>query len=120
MLSDSEKHDIIGNEFAGCKILSKLGSGGMGSVYKARHIGLDKLVCIKILSPQLAQNKRNVDFFIREARSIAKLDHPNIVQVYHVGKEKGIYFLMMSYVDGKSLDEVIKSSGPLKFKKATR
>jgi len=69
--------------FAGCEILKKLGQGGMGITYKARHIKLDKLVCIKLLSPQLSKDERQVEFFLREARSAAQLDHPNIVKVYN-------------------------------------
>lgn len=114
-----DEDELLGTEFAGCKILQKLGSGGMGSVYKAQHLGLDKIVCIKILPPQLAKNQRNVEFFLREARSIAHLEHPNILQVYHIGREKDTYYIIMSYIEGHSLADIIKTQGPLEFSKAT-
>lgn len=113
------KDTLLGTEFGGCKILEKLGSGGMGSVYKARHIGLDKLVCIKVLPPDLAKDKRNVEFFLREARSVANIDHPNILQVYHIGQEKDTYYIIMSYIEGSPLSQIIKVNGALSFEKAT-
>lgn len=111
--------DIAGSVFAGCKIISKLGQGGMGSVYKARHEALDKFVCVKLLSPELARDQRNIEFFLREARSAAKLEHPNIVHVYNFGQENGSYFIVMSYVEGKSLQELVNEKGPLPVKQAT-
>jgi len=105
--------------FAGCEILKKLGQGGMGITYKARHIKLDKLVCIKLLSPQLSKDERQVEFFLREARSAAQLDHPNIVKVYNFGCEKNTYFIIMSFVDGQSLQSIIDQKKKLDFKEAT-
>jgi len=110
---------IIGTVFAGCKIICKLGQGGMGTVYKAHQESLDKFVCVKLLSPDLAREQRNIDFFLREARSAAKLDHPNIVHVYNFGQENGAYFIVMSYVEGKSLQDVVAEKGPLPIKEAT-
>lgn len=111
---------FINTTFAGCKIIEKLGQGGMGAVYKAHNAGLDKIVCIKMLSTELARESRNVEFFLREARSAAKLDHPNIVQIYHFGQENGQYFIIMSYVEGKSLADIISEGGPLPVSEATR
>lgn len=108
-----------GTVFAGCRIISKLGQGGMGTVYKAHQESLDKFVCVKLLSPDLAREQRNIDFFLREARSAAKLDHPNIVHVYNFGKENGSYFIVMSYVEGKSLQDLVAEKGPLPVKDAT-
>lgn len=114
----AETDSLIGAELAGCKIIQKLGMGGMGSAYKAQHTLLDKTVCIKILSPALAEDERYVQFFLREARSVAKVDHPNIVQVYNVGKEKNTYFILMGYIDGKPLSEMITQSHGLPLDKA--
>ena len=110
---------IIGTVFAGCKIICKLGQGGMGTVYKAHQESLDKFVCVKLLSPDLAREQRNIDFFLREARSAAKLDHPNIVHIYNFGQENDAYFIVMSYVEGKSLQDVVAEKGPLPVKEAT-
>lgn len=111
--------DLAGTVFAGCKIISKIGQGGMGSVYKAHHEALDKFVCVKLLSTDLARDQRNIEFFLREARSAAKLEHPNIVHVYNFGQENGSYFIIMSYVEGKSLQDLVTEKGPLPVKDAT-
>lgn len=110
---------FINTELGGCKILEKIGFGGTGSVYKAHHIGLDKTVCVKILSPDLAKDERHVQFFLREARSAAKLDHPNIVQIYHVGMERGAHFIIMSFIQGKSLADIVAKKGALPVTEAT-
>ena len=104
---------VIGSVFAGCRIIAKIGQGGMGSVYMARQEALNKTVCVKFLSPELAREERNIEFFLREARSVAKLEHPNIVQVYNFGQENGAYFIIMSYIEGKSLEAVIAEKGPM-------
>ncbi len=117
-MTDNGK-DFSGTVFAGCKIISKLGQGGMGTVYKAHQEALDKFVCVKLLDPELARDQRNIEFFLREARSAAKLDHPNIVHVYNFGQENGSYFIVMSYVEGKSLQDMVTERGPLPVKEAT-
>lgn len=114
-----QEHDFSGTVFAGCRIINKLGQGGMGTVYKARHETLDMLVCVKLLSTELAREQRNIEFFLREARSAAKLDHPNIVHVYNFGQENGSYFIIMSYVEGKSLQDMVAENGPLRAKEAS-
>ncbi|HNW45253.1 MAG TPA: serine/threonine-protein kinase [Elusimicrobiales bacterium] len=111
--------DFRGKVFAGCKISDKLGQGGMGTVYLAHHENLDKLVCVKLLSPDLARDQRNIDFFLREARSAAKLEHPNIVHIYNFGQENGSYFIVMSYIEGKSLQDILEQRGVLPVPEAT-
>lgn len=115
----TETDSFSGSEFAGCRVIEKIGQGGMGAVYTARLLSLDKTVCIKILSPELAVDRRNVEFFLREARSAAKLDHPNIVHVYNFGLENGLYFILMSHIEGRSLDAVVENGGPLSTEAAT-
>ncbi len=107
-----------GQIFAGCKIERKIGQGGMGSVYKAHFLSLDKSVCVKILAKNLAADQRNVEFFLREARSAAKLEHPNIVQVYNFGQENGLYYIIMSYINGTPLDIIVKQKGALSVEEA--
>ena len=99
---------LIGQEIAGCVILEKISEGGMGTVFKAKHKALDRVVCVKILSPSLANDKKAVGLFLTEARAIAELDHPNIVFVYNVGKEKGFYFIVMTFIDGESLSSIVR------------
>lgn len=99
---------LIGKEISGCEILSKVAEGGMGAVFKARHKALNRIVCVKILSPSLANDKKAVSLFLTEARAIAELDHPNIVNVYNVGKEQGYYFIVMSFIEGQTLSSMLK------------
>ncbi|OGS09171.1 MAG: hypothetical protein A2270_06600 [Elusimicrobia bacterium RIFOXYA12_FULL_51_18] len=115
----TETDKFLGAAFAGCTIKEKIGQGGMGSVYTARHEALDRTVAVKILSPDLARDERNIEFFLREARSAAKLEHPNIVQIYNFGQENGSYFIIMSYIEGKSLSDMIAEKGPMTTDTAT-
>ncbi len=104
----NENPSLVGKEISGCEILNKVAEGGMGAVYKARHKALNRIVCVKILSPALANDKKAVELFLTEARAIAELDHPNIVNVYNVGKEKGYYFIVMSFIEGQTLSVLLK------------
>lgn len=106
----NENPSIVGTDISGCEILNKVAEGGMGAVYKARHKALNRIVCVKILSPALANDKKAVELFLTEARAIAELDHPNIVNVYNVGKEKGYYFIVMSYIEGQTLSMMLKKN----------
>jgi serine/threonine protein kinase len=115
----TEQDPLLGTTFAACKILEKVGQGGMGAVYKAQHLTLDKTVCIKVLAPNLSKDPRNIEFFLREARSVAKLEHPNIVQVYNFGEDNKVYYIIMSYINGQSLDRVIKEKGAFSIEDAS-
>jgi serine/threonine-protein kinase len=101
------------NAIEGYEILGKLGKGGMGSVYKARHQKLDKLVALKVLPPELASDQEYLDRFLREARAAAKLNHPNIVQALDVGESYGYHYFVMEYVEGKTVKDMIEHDGPL-------
>ncbi|MFA6433541.1 MAG: serine/threonine-protein kinase [Elusimicrobiales bacterium] len=115
----AETDNFIGTTFAGCRITAKIGQGGMGAVYTAHHAALDITVAVKLLSPELARERRNIEFFLREARSAAKLEHPNIVHIYDFGHENGSYFIVMSYIEGKSLADTIAEKGPMDPEAAT-
>ena len=119
-MANETEENLTGKEFAGCKVINKIGQGGMGTVYRAHHKALNKTVCVKILAKDLAADKRNLEFFLREARSAAKLDHPNIVHVYNFGKENHNYFIVMSFIDGKSLQDMVVKDGPMPAEKATK
>jgi serine/threonine-protein kinase len=94
-----------GRELGGYELVSKLGQGGMGAVYKARQKGLDRLVALKVLPRQLARDESFIDRFMREARSAGRLSHPNIVAGIDAGCADGYYYLAMEYVDGPNLGE---------------
>jgi serine/threonine protein kinase len=89
------------------EILQLLGRGGMGVVYKARQIELDRIVALKILPPGEFDSPKFVERFRREARSLAKLSHPNIVGVYDFGQSEGLFYFVMEFVDGLNLRQMI-------------
>lgn len=94
--------------FPTLEILELVGAGGMGAVYKARQPGLDRLVALKILPEELTHDPRFALRFTREARTLAKLSHPNIVSVFECGTVEGTYYFLMEFVDGPTLREVIR------------
>ena len=98
----------LGGTFHGLEVVELLGAGGMGVVYKARQPGLDRFVALKILSPQLSSDPEFVARFNREAKAMAALSHPGIVQIFDFGKEADLCFLVMEYVDGLSLRHLMK------------
>src|SRR6185295_7489082 len=92
---------------------AKLGEGGMGAVYKAHQIGMDRTVALKVLSQQLAGNSEFVQRFRREAQMSAKLDHLNVIRGITVGEDKGVHYFAMEFVDGENLSEVLARLGRL-------
>ncbi len=94
-------------------VIEPVGSGGMAEVYRARDELLGREVAIKVLSERLARDPTFVERFRREAQSAAGLSHPNIVSLYDYGSEGDTYFIVMEYIEGRTLDEVIREHGPL-------
>ncbi|MHC4599400.1 MAG: protein kinase domain-containing protein [Planctomycetota bacterium] len=113
--ADDEGDRLLGRVIGGCQVESKLGAGGMGTVYRAIQVSLNRPVALKILSNTLSTNEEYIARFEREARAVAVLNHPNIVQVYDMGKdeEEGFYFIVMEFVDGATLSELWKEKGVL-------
>jgi predicted Ser/Thr protein kinase len=109
---------IIGKQIGHCTVQRKLGQGGMGAVYLAHHPGLNKAVAIKVLPGDLASNPEFKERFFREARLAARLEHPNVVQVHDVGEEQGIHYISMQYVEGKSLDLILREKKKLSLNEA--
>lgn len=105
--------DLLDRALGKYVILEEIGRGGMGAVYKARDIELDRIVAIKVLSPYLVREPHLVQRFMREARLAANLDHPNIVAIYNIGGEGGYYYFVMKYLEGRPLKEMIAQRGPL-------
>jgi serine/threonine-protein kinase len=99
------------NAIEGYEIVGKLGKGGMGSVYKARHTRLNKFVALKVLPPELAGDQEYLDRFMREAHAAAKLNHQNIVQALDVGESYGYHYFVMEYVDGVTVKDMIDQNG---------
>ncbi|MDA0283443.1 MAG: serine/threonine-protein kinase [Planctomycetota bacterium] len=95
------------------KLLKKLGQGGMGEVYLATQVSLDRLVALKILSKEMAKKPGFVERFVREARAMARIDHPNAVKVYAADSDKGLNYVGIEYIDGQSMQDWIDQLGTL-------
>ena len=89
------------------KVLSLLGAGGMGEVYLAQDIKLDRKVALKILPAEIASNRTRMERFLREAKAAAALNHPNIAHIYQTGEANGMHFIAMEFIDGVTLRETI-------------
>jgi len=109
------KGELIDNRY---KIIKSIGEGGMANVYLAWDTILEREVAVKILRGDLADDEKFVRRFQREANSASSLRHPNIVEMYDVGEDNGKYFIVMEYVDGKTLKSLIKKRGALNLTEA--
>ena len=107
---------IIGDRY---EIIDKVGSGGMADVYKALCHKLNRYVAIKILKQEFSSDDSFVEKFRAEAQSAAGLSHPNIVNVYDVGEENGIYYIVMELIEGITLKNFIERKGRLDIREAT-
>jgi len=105
---------ILGKRY---ELVEKIGEGGMGLVYKARCHLLNRYVAVKILKPELTGDEGFISKFRKESLSAASLSHPNIVNIYDVGMEDGIYYIVMEYVKGRTLKKIIEESAPLSYGK---
>ena len=102
--------DILNGQF---QILQKIGSGGMGAVYKALQPDMNRMVGVKILHPKLANRKDLVSRFRREARAMSQLTHPNTVKVFMYGElDDGSLYIIMEYLEGKNLNQTVRGDGP--------
>ncbi len=95
------------------KVLEKLGSGGMGTVFLCEHKLMRRRVAVKVLPVPKAEDKASLDRFYREARAVAAVDHPNIVRAYDIDQDDNLHFLVMEWVDGTNLQDLVKKFGPL-------
>jgi serine/threonine-protein kinase len=112
--ADEIDEDLIGTRLDIYQILSLLGAGGMGRVYLAWHERLERLCALKVIAPEIVRfEPYRLDMFFREARTAAKLQHPNIVTVHSLGHDRGYHFIEMEYIGGTSLREMAGSGHPL-------
>lgn len=95
------------------RLIELLGCGGMGTVFLGRHVTMNRLVALKIISRQVGKDPASLERFLAEARAIASLDHPNIVQAYSVDNEDDRYYMVMEYVEGLDLQRMVDEDGPL-------
>jgi serine/threonine protein kinase len=101
-----------GHEIGGCRIERFVDAGGMGQVFQARHISLDKLVAVKILPP-IWSKPENIERFLQEARIACRIEHRNVVRIFDVGRDGGLYYIVMQYVDGPDLKKWVDERGGL-------
>jgi serine/threonine protein kinase len=99
-------------------LLEEIGRGGMGRVYKAMHTVMGRLVALKLMAPELAENEIPRERFLREVRNVTRLCHPNIVLAYDANNIDGVLFLVMEYVEGTTLAELVRTQGPLPMGRA--
>ncbi|MEM7608273.1 MAG: serine/threonine-protein kinase [Myxococcota bacterium] len=102
------------------RIVELLGRGGMGVVYKVEHVHIGKLMAMKLLHGELARNRTTVQRFQREAEAASKLSHANTVQVFDFGRSDGMMYLVMEFLDGEDLGDLIRAKGSLTFERAAR
>ena len=117
---------MTSSDIAGRKVLNrykieeKLGGGGMSVVWKAYDLVLDRSVALKVLRPEMSDDEEFIGRFRREAQSVASLSHPNIVNIYDVGEDGGLYFIIMELVDGETLRDKLRAEGRLPVDEALR
>jgi serine/threonine protein kinase len=102
------------------EILEEIGRGGMAVVYRAYQPSLNRYVAIKVLPPQFSLDQQFVQRFQREARAAASLRHPNIVVIHDVGQQEGLYYIVMEYLEGRTLKQLVEQEGPLAPARAAR
>jgi serine/threonine-protein kinase len=104
---ESTASSLAGQRIGGYRIIERVGRGGMGTVYKAEQVDLQRVVALKVISEEHTKDKDFVELFIHEARAAAKLNHPNIVQVYDVKRHNEYYYFSMEFVSGGSVQEIL-------------
>jgi serine/threonine-protein kinase len=114
IMADDSDDPRLGTVIAGYRIEERIGRGGMGVVYRAEHINLQRRAAIKIIAPDLAESVGFRERFTREARIAAALQHPNIVTVYDAGEVDGLLYLAMQYIEGEDLSAVLMREGRLR------
>jgi len=98
--------------------MEKIGSGGMGQVFRARHQRMDRMVALKLLPASMAKDTEAISRFEREVRAAAKITHPNIVAAHDADFADGVHFLVMELVEGSDLSALVKQNGPFSVEKA--
>ncbi|HEU5381177.1 MAG TPA: FHA domain-containing serine/threonine-protein kinase [Ktedonobacteraceae bacterium] len=120
MGTNDDMNALVGKSLGQFRIVERIGAGGMATVFKAYQPVLDRYVAVKVLPDYHARDPIFKERFLREARSVAKLDHPNIVQIYLFGEEDNITYIVMQYVDGGTLKDKLKQTGTLPVAEALK
>ncbi|CAN5567173.1 hypothetical protein BH09PLA1_BH09PLA1_04410 [soil metagenome] len=117
-INDDLDSQIVGATLGGYHISQKIGAGGMGAVYLARQISLDRNVALKVLAPTLANDPQFVARFTREAYAAAQLSHHNVVQIHDIGAESDLHFFSMEFVEGRTLAKMVDEHGKVDAEQA--
>ena len=107
----------VKKQIGGYRLIRRIGEGGMGEVYLAEQLSMHRTVAIKILHQKWADDEEFRKRFLLEARAAGKLSHPNVIQVFDVGKYQGLYYFSMEYIDGVTVDDLIRHEGPIGLEK---
>ena len=110
-LPDATIAALIGRRLSHYQITAKIGAGGMGEAYLAKDTRLEREVAFKVLPEKMASDRTQLSRFQREARTVAALNHPNIVTIFSVEETEGMHFLTMEFVAGKAIDELLPAGG---------
>lgn len=114
----SSREFLVPRTLGGYRLLDELGRGGMGAVYRARQVSLDRDVALKVMSPRVSRSPLIMARFCREAYAAAQLVHHNVAQIYDFGVDQGTHYFSMEFVDGKSLAQLLKERGRLRPEEA--
>src|SRR5215213_10800748 len=109
-----------GTVFAGHRIDMVAGRGGMGVVYKATQLALDRTVALKVIAAGLLEDQTVRNRFVRESKVAASIDHPNVIPIYYAGEEHGIAYIAMRYVSGDDIRSLVRRDGALEAPRAAR
>lgn len=107
LLVESDMQSLLGKTLGRYQIISPIGKGGMGEVYQARDVRLDRTVALKLLPAEVAADKERMRRFVREAKAASALNHPNVAHIYEIGEEGSLSFIAMEYVEGQTLADRI-------------
>lgn len=119
-MAGEKQDELVGRTLGGFEVVERLGRGGMGCVYLAREQALDRFVALKVMLAAASADDSLVQRFEREAKAAARLSHPNIVPVYTVGEDQGVAFIAMEYVEGQTLDSLLRQHGRLPWRYALK
>ncbi|MCG3183161.1 MAG: Serine/threonine-protein kinase PknD [Planctomycetes bacterium] len=111
--TSARQDPLVGRRLASYEVLARVARGGMGVVYRARHVYIDKIVALKVLDPALAGRSDLIERFRTEAQSLARVEHDNVVKVIDILEDKGVHFIVMDFAEGTNLRNLVKEKGPL-------
>ncbi|MCA8918623.1 MAG: protein kinase [Planctomycetes bacterium] len=111
--TSARQDPLVGRRLASYEVLARVARGGMGVVYRARHVYIDKIVALKVLDPELSKRDELIERFRTEAQSLARVEHENVVKVIDILEDKGVHFIVMDFAEGTNLRVLVKEKGPM-------